>query len=135
MNATMVDFCASFSVFAWAPQQGQVTRRCFVWREGGGGGEGKIAKPQIKFAKSFSLSDICYLYLYLLSCIKTVFTYLHPNSIDTNEGTHITYLHYFINCIIALFKYFIYSVVICMYQKSPQDHLGGPHWHIVVWIL
>ena len=93
----------------------------------GGGGEGKIAKPQIKFAKSFSLSDICYLYLYLLSCIKTVFTYLHPNSIDTNEGTHITYLHYFINCIIALFKYFIYSVVICMYHKSPQDHLGGPH--------
>lgn len=134
MNATMVDFYASFSVFAWAPQQGQVTRRCFVWREGGGGG-GKIAKPQIKFAKSFSLSDICYLYLYLLSCIKTVFTYLHPNSIDTNEGTHITYLHYFINCIIALFKYFIYSVVICMYHKSPQDHLGGPHWHIVVWIL
>lgn len=133
MNATMVDFCASFSVFAWAPQQGQVTRRCFVWREGGG--EGKIAKPQIKFAKSFSLSDICYLYLYLLSCIKTVFTYLHPNSIDTNEGTHITYLHYFINCIIALFKYFIYSVVICMYHKSPQDHLGGPHWYIVVWIL
>lgn len=133
MNATMVDFCASFSVFAWAPQQGQVTRRCFVWRGGGGGG--KIAKPQIKFAKSFSLSDICYLYLYLLSCIKTVFTYLHPNSIDTNEGTHITYLHYFINCIIALFKYFIYSVVICMYHKSPQDHLGGPHWHIVVWIL
>lgn len=132
MNATMVDFCASFSVFAWAPQQGQVTRRCFVWREGGGG---KIAKPQIKFAKSFSLSDICYLYLYLLSCIKTVFTYLHPNSIDTNEGTHITYLHYFINCIIALFKYFIYSVVICMYHKSPQDHLGGPHWHRVVWIL
>ena len=133
MNATMVDFCASFSVFAWAPQQGQVTRRCFVWRGGGGGG--KIAKPQIKFAKSFSLSDICYLYLYLISCIKTVFTYLHPNSIDTNEGTHITYLHYFINCIIALFKYFIYSVVICMYHKSPQDHLGGPHWHIVVWIL
>ena len=132
MNATMVDFCASFSVFAWAPQQGQVTRRCFVWRGGGGG---KIAKPQIKFAKSFSLSDICYLYLYLLSCIKTVFTYLYPNSIDTNEGTHITYLHYFINCIIALFKYFIYSVVICMYHKSPQDHLGGPHWHIVVWIL
>ena len=132
MNATMVDFCASFSVFAWALQQGQVTRRCFVWRGGGGG---KIAKPQIKFAKSFSLSDICYLYLYLLSCIKTVFTYLHPNSIDTNEGTHITYLHYFINCIIALFKYFIYSVVICMYHKSPQDHLGGPHWHIVVWIL
>lgn len=131
MNATMVDFCASFSVFAWAPQQGQVTRRYFVWRGGGG----KIAKPQIKFAKSFSLSDIFYLYLYLLSCIKTVFTYLHPNSIDTNEGTHITYLHYFINCIIALFKYFIYTVVICMYHKSPQDHLGGPHWHIVVWIL
>ena len=126
-------FCASFSVFAWAPQQGQVTRRCFVWR-GGGGGK-KIAKPQIKFAKSFSLSDICYLYLYLLSCIKTVFTYLHPDSVDSNEGTHITYLHYFINCIIALFKYFIYSVVICMYHKSPQDHLGGPHWHIVVWIL
>lgn len=92
-----------------------------------GRGGGKIAKPQIKFAKSFSLSDICYLYLYLLSCIKTVFTYLHPNSVDSNEGTHITYLHYFINCIIALFKYFIYSVVICMYHKSPQDHLGGPH--------
>ena len=102
---------------------------------GGEGGGGEIAKPQIKFAKSFSLCDIFYLYLYLLSCIKTVFTYLHPNSVDSNEGTHITYLHYFINCIIALFKYFIYSVVICMYHKSPQDHLGGPHWHIVVWIL
>ena len=128
MNATMVDFlCILFCLCMSSPTRSGHKKVLCV--EGRGGGE-KIAKPQIKFAKSFSLSDICYLYLYLLSCIKTVFTYLHPDSVDSNEGTHITYLHYFINCIIALFKYFIYSVVICMYHKSPQDHLGGPHWHI-----